>query len=90
MAGRWVGAVGHNQRQRQAVTSTAFTYQVSGKVLKWSSRTTNSTAASHTYTLLTLEEEKYFPNMSSDTDRMAIRHNWDMLMPREYFTLSNL
>lgn len=39
-------------------------------------------AASHKYTLLTLEEEKYFPNMTSDEDRMAIRHNWDMLMPR--------
>jgi hypothetical protein len=38
--------------------------------------------ASHTYTLLTLEEEKYFPNMSSDINRMEIRHNWDMLMPR--------
>jgi len=36
---------------------------------------------SHKYTLLTLEEEKYFPNMSSDADRMDIRHNWDMLMP---------
>ncbi|KAN0122943.1 protein of unknown function (DUF3328) domain containing protein [Hyaloscypha variabilis] len=36
---------------------------------------------SHTYTLLTLEEEKYFPNMSSDINRMEIRHNWDMLMP---------
>jgi hypothetical protein len=39
--------------------------------------------ASHTYTLLTLEEEKYFPNMSSDINRMEIRHNWDMLMPRK-------
>jgi hypothetical protein len=42
----------------------------------------NFDLASHKYTLLTLEEEKYFPNMSSDANRMEIRHNWDMLMPR--------
>lgn len=51
---------------------------------------TDRATASHTYTLLTLEEEKYFPNMSSDVDRMDIRHNWDMLMPRELSPLSTL
>lgn len=36
---------------------------------------------SHKYTLLKGEEEKFFPNMTSDADRMTIRKNWDMLMP---------
>lgn len=36
---------------------------------------------SHKYTLLTFEESKYFPNMTSDINRMEIRHNWDMLLP---------
>ena len=40
--------------------------------------------ASHTYTQLTIEAETYFPNMTSDVDRMAIRKNWDKLMPREF------
>ncbi|KAH8657406.1 hypothetical protein BGZ60DRAFT_415833 [Tricladium varicosporioides] len=35
----------------------------------------------HKYTLLTPEEEKFVPNMTSDANRMEIRHNWDMLMP---------
>jgi hypothetical protein len=67
----------------------AFISQVSRNLLKLSRSTANLAVASHKYTLLTLEEEKYFPNMSSDANRMDIRHNWDMLMPREYFALSN-
>jgi hypothetical protein len=27
--------------------------------------------------------EKFVPNMSSDANRMEVRRNWDMLMPRE-------
>lgn len=68
----------------------AFIFQVSRKLLKTSHCVTNCATASHTYTLLTLEEEKYFPNMSSDVDRMETRHNWDMLMPRELPPLSTL
>jgi hypothetical protein len=68
----------------------AFIFQVSRKSLNPSLRVANSAAASHTYTLLTLEEEKYFPNMSSDVNRMAIRHNWDMLMPRKLCYLRRL
>ncbi len=41
-------------------------------------------AVSHTYTFLKPEEEKYMPNMTSNDNRMEIRRNWDMLMPREY------
>jgi len=36
---------------------------------------------SHKYTLLTPEEEKFVPNMTSDVNRMEVRRNWDMLMP---------
>jgi hypothetical protein len=61
----------------------AFTFQVRRVSRKRCLYLTKSAAASHTYTLLTLEEEKYFPNMSSDANRMDIRHNWDMLMPRK-------
>jgi hypothetical protein len=39
--------------------------------------------ASHTYTYLDLQGEKFVPNMTSDENRMEIRKNWDMLMPRE-------
>lgn len=35
----------------------------------------------HKYTLLSPEEEKFVPNMSSNANRLEIRHNWDMLMP---------
>jgi hypothetical protein len=75
---------GMRQKQRLVVMSTAYTYQVSSKFGFLSATYADSTLlASHTYTLLTLEEDKYFPNMTSDVDRMAIRHNWDMLMPRK-------
>ncbi|PQE08911.1 Thioesterase domain-containing protein [Rutstroemia sp. NJR-2017a WRK4] len=36
---------------------------------------------SHKWTLLKPEEFIFVPNMTSNDDRMAIRHNWDMLMP---------
>ncbi|KAK6595737.1 hypothetical protein H4I96_10056 [Botrytis cinerea] len=36
---------------------------------------------SHNWTLLKGEESSFFPNMTSNDDRMQIRHNWDMLMP---------
>lgn len=38
---------------------------------------------SHKYTLLTSSESNFFPNMTSNDDRMEIRRNWDMLMPRK-------
>jgi hypothetical protein len=37
---------------------------------------------SHTYTYLKPEEDKYVPNMTSNDNRMEIRRNWDLLMPR--------
>lgn len=45
---------------------------------------------SHKYTLLTPEEEKFVPNMTSDVNRMEVRRNWDMLMPRKFFRLDFL
>ncbi|UKZ61414.1 uncharacterized protein TrAtP1_002679 [Trichoderma atroviride] len=36
---------------------------------------------SHSYTFLKPEEDKYFPNITSNDNRMEIRKNWDMLMP---------
>ncbi len=39
--------------------------------------------ASHTYTFLKLEADKFVPNMTSDENRMEIRRNWDKLMPCE-------
>lgn len=36
---------------------------------------------SHKWTLLTPDEDKFIPNMTSNDDRMQIRKNWDMLMP---------
>ncbi|TAQ91305.1 hypothetical protein B7494_g276 [Chlorociboria aeruginascens] len=36
---------------------------------------------SHSYVLLTPEEDKFIPNLTSDANRMEIRNNWDMLMP---------
>lgn len=44
-----------------------------------------SLSVSHKYTLLTPEEEKFVPNMSSNANRMEIRQNWDMLMPRKIY-----
>lgn len=44
---------------------------------------------SHKYTLLTPEEEKFVPNMSTDANRMEIRRNWDMLMPRKFLSFPN-
>ena len=43
----------------------------------------NFALVSHKYTLLTPDEEKFVPNMTSNDNRMEIRHNWDMLMPRK-------
>lgn len=40
---------------------------------------------SHTYTFLKPEEEKYVPNMTSNDNRMEVRRNWDLLMPRTSF-----
>lgn len=42
----------------------------------------NHWIVSHTYTYLKPEEDKYVPNMTSNDNRMEIRKNWDMLMPR--------
>ncbi|TVY37322.1 hypothetical protein LOCC1_G007037, partial [Lachnellula occidentalis] len=42
----------------------------------------------HAYTLLTPDAEKFIPNMSSNDDRMAVRRNWDMLMPLGSGTVS--
>jgi len=42
-----------------------------------------SLVASHKYTLLTPDMERFVPNMTTDANRMEIRHNWDMLMPRK-------
>jgi hypothetical protein len=39
--------------------------------------------AKHKWTLLTPDGEKFVPNMTTDDNRMEIRHNWDMLMPRK-------
>jgi hypothetical protein len=38
----------------------------------------------HKYTLLVSKESDYVPDMNSNEDRMKIRKNWDMLMPRMY------
>jgi hypothetical protein len=43
----------------------------------------NKIIESHKYTLLTQEEEKFIPNMTGDVNRMEVRKNWDMLMPRK-------
>lgn len=48
----------------------------------------NYSIVSHTYTFLKPEEDKYVPNMTSNDNRMEIRKNWDMLMPRTYQPLS--
>jgi len=36
---------------------------------------------SHTYKELVFEPTLYVPNMTTDANRMEVRHNWDMLMP---------
>jgi hypothetical protein len=41
---------------------------------------------SHTYTFLKPEEEKYIPNMTTNDNRMEVRKNWDLLMPRKIST----
>lgn len=39
--------------------------------------------ASHKWTLLTPDEEMFVPNMTTNDNRMEVRKNWDMLMPRK-------
>jgi hypothetical protein len=39
--------------------------------------------AKHKYTLLTPNEKDYVPDMTSNSNRMEVRRNWDKLMPRE-------
>lgn len=65
-----------------------FTFLVSSLwyMLFWSTLTW---IAKHKYTLLVPDEGKFVPNMTSDVDRMDIRHNWDMLMPRKYNLVEN-
>lgn len=36
----------------------------------------------HKYTLLTPDMDKYTPNMTSNDNRMEIRRNWDLLLPK--------
>jgi hypothetical protein len=38
---------------------------------------------SHTYTYLKPDLDRFIPNMTSNENRMEIRKNWDLLMPRE-------
>lgn len=38
---------------------------------------------SHTYTYLKPDPDRFIPNMTSNDNRMEIRKNWDLLMPRE-------
>ncbi|TVY26081.1 hypothetical protein LHYA1_G004311 [Lachnellula hyalina] len=60
-----------------------------GKDMGWSTGETETGGdvsglyipTTHKYTLLTPDEEKFVPNMSSNDNRMEIRKNWDMLMP---------
>lgn len=61
------------------------TFQVSSQFRK-PSQEAKICPESHKYTLLTPEEEKFVPNMTSDVNRMEVRKNWDMLMPRRYPT----
>jgi hypothetical protein len=49
---------------------------------------TNFRSASHKYSHLTLEKSLFVPNMTSDENRMEVRRNWDMLMPREQIPIS--
>jgi len=49
---------------------------------------TDSLVESHTWTLLTPDMEKFVPDMESDDNRMEIRKNWDMLMPRKFILTS--
>ena len=43
----------------------------------------NITLVSHSYTFLKPEPEKFIPNMTTNDNRMEIRRNWDLLMPRK-------
>lgn len=36
---------------------------------------------SHKYEHLSFEKSKFVPNLTTDENRMEVRHNWDMLMP---------
>lgn len=45
---------------------------------------TNNDLGSHQQSPLHLEKLKYIPNLTNDDNRMEVRRNWDMLMPREY------
>ena len=47
-------------------------------------------AGSHTYTLLTPDMNRFVPNMTTNANRMEIRNNWDMLMPRELFQMERV
>lgn len=80
---------GIRPRRRQGVILMGFIFPVSVKYqrkIAWN-YTNLSGIESHTYTLLTTEEDKFMPNMTSDDDRMAIRKNWDMLMPCKFSVL---
>lgn len=46
----------------------------------------DSQVVSHSYTFLKPEEEKYIPNMTTNDNRMEVRKNWDLLMPRTLTT----
>lgn len=50
-----------------------------GSVRVWDSA--NCLSESHQLIHLTPQQDKYMPNMTSDIDRMAIRQNWNDLMP---------
>lgn len=45
--------------------------------------------ASHKWTLLTPDEEMFVPNMTTNDNRMEVRKNWDMLMPRKCWSKLN-
>jgi hypothetical protein len=67
---------------------SCFAHDRSSGILRYQARVESQTLivaddiASHKYTLLAPEELKFVPNMSTDANRMEIRRNWDMLMPR--------
>lgn len=44
---------------------------------------------SHSYVHLKPDADKFVPNMTSNQNRMEIRQNWDLLMPRMLGTLLN-
>ena len=47
------------------------------------------TVVSHKYTLLTPNETAFVPDMSTNDNRMEVRKNWDMLMPRKIYPLQD-